>query len=144
MTMNSGLAEPPVITQVRQLLAGHDPARAVLIGFETVMRDFESAFGFESPPEWTYSDIFRLGIRPDMGYVPVLLARLYRIYEPVRYGGTGGGAPGDLIGILRQIYSQPALQPTRGLEPGLPLGVRARGIPIQLPSAGSAPPWSVP
>lgn len=131
--------EPAVITRVRHLLAAAEPARAVLIGFETVMRDFETAFGFESPPEWTYADVFRLGVRPDMGYVPVLLARLYRIYEPVRYGVTDGVGASDLLETLRQIYNQPPLRLTVGLEPGLPLGARERGVPIPFPSAGATP-----
>ncbi|MCI4347675.1 MAG: hypothetical protein L3J97_03540 [Thermoplasmata archaeon] len=139
MSADKPLAEPAVIAQVRELLATAEPARAVLIGFETVMRDFEAAFGSESPPEWTYADVFRLGVRPDMGYLPVLLARLYRIYEPVRYGGTDSVAAGDVLETLRLIYNQPPLRLTTGLEPGLPMGARERGIPIRFPLVGATP-----
>jgi len=135
--------EVPVISEVRRMLGSDEPARAILVGFETAFRDFEAAFGFVPPLHWTYSDIFRWGIRPDMGYAPVLLARLYRVYEPVRYGGARNVAPGNIVDTLRQLYEQPALQPTEGLEPGLPIGIRARGIPASSP-APAAPPTTEP
>jgi len=126
-------AEIPVISEVRRMLETGESARAILVGFETAIRDFEATFGFEPPLNWTYSDIFRFGVRPDMGYAPVLLARLYRVYEPVRYGKTRNVPAGDVVETLRQLYDQPALLPIQGLEPGLPVGVRRRGRPVNSP-----------
>jgi hypothetical protein len=128
-----------VISEVRRLLGSDEPARAVLIAFETALRDFEATFGLEPPAHWTYSDFFRLSVRADMSYAPVLLARLYRDYEPVRYGRFRGRPPGDLVRTLRLLYELPALRPIEGLAPGIALGIRARGIPVNSPRPAAAP-----
>jgi hypothetical protein len=116
-----------IVSEVRRRFDAGDSAGAILLAFESAMRDFEAAFGFQPPAFWTYSDIFRLGVRTDMGYAPVLLARLYRAYEPVRYGNVRTIAPGDVVETLRQFYNQPALRrsPTLGTVP--PSGVGAPG-----------------
>jgi hypothetical protein len=115
-------AEVPVLAEVRRRLESGESAGAILIGFETAMRDFQAAFGFEPPEFWTYPDIFRLGVRTDMGYAPVLLARLYRIYEPVRYGGVRNIPAGEIVETLRQFYDQAPLRRAPTLSHGRKLG----------------------
>lgn len=114
--------EAPILAEVRRRLDSGDSAGAILVAFEAAIRDFQLAFGFEAPPFWTYSDIFRLAVRTDMGYAPVLLARLYRIYEPVRYGEVRSLPAGDILDTLRQFYNQPALRRAPTLAHGLTYG----------------------
>jgi hypothetical protein len=136
--------ELPVLTEVRRRLDSGDSAGAIVIGFETAMRDFQLAFGFEPPPFWTYSDIFRLGVRTDMGYAPILLARLYRIYEPVRYGGVRSIPPGEILETLRQFYTQPALRRAPTLAHSMTFGTWSGREPSPTPLAAERPDtWSV-
>jgi hypothetical protein len=134
-----------IVSEVRRRFDAGDSAGAILLAFESAMRDFEAAFGFQPPAFWTYSDIFRLGVRTDMGYAPVLLARLYRAYEPVRYGNVRTIPPGDVVETLRQFYDQPALRrsPTFGSAP--PIGVGAPGgTEVPGPFSGTAGKGGVP
>ncbi len=148
--MNDDLMPPPppelpVVSEVRQRLKSGDSAGAILLGFETAMRDFQTAFGFSPPPFWTYSDIFRLGVRTDMGYAPVLLARLYRLYEPVRYGRVRSVPSTELLDTLRQFYEQPALRRNPTLEPHLPYGVWSpRATSLQSPESNASFPRKSP
>lgn len=111
--------EVPILAEVRRKLESGESAGAILIGFETAFRDFLLAFGLEPPAFWTYSDLFRLGVRTDMGYAPILLARLYRVYEPVRYGKVRSISAGGFLDTLRLFYDQPALRraPTMARAP---------------------------
>ena len=137
--------EAPVISEVRRRLDEGDEAGAALVGFETAFRDFLTAFGFVPPPFWTYSDIFRLGVRTDMGYAPVLLARLYRLYEPVRYGRVRNVAAAELLDTLRQFYDQPALRRHPALRPGLTYGVWSQGESTEtFPEPSDSPPGPSP
>jgi hypothetical protein len=138
------LPELPILTEVRRRLDSGDSAGAILIGFETAMRDFQLAFGFEPPPFWTYSDIFRLGVRTDMGYAPILLARLYRIYEPVRYGGARSVPSGGILETLRQFYAQPALRRAPTLAHSMTFGTWSVREPSPNPTVSERPTsWTV-
>jgi hypothetical protein len=135
--------EVPILAEVRRRLEIGDSAGAILLAFETAMRDFLAAFGYEPPAFWTYADIFRLGVRTDMGYAPVLLARLYRIYEPVRYGEVRTVPPGDIVETLRQFYDQPALKRAPTLARGATYGAWSPGTTSPEPIGSVRPTtWS--
>ena len=131
----AAVREVPVVAEVQRLLAAGAREHAVLVGFETVMRDVQLAFALEIPPYWTYRAVLGQGVRSDMGYLPALLARLYAVYEPVRYGPVGDQLEGELVSLLRLIYREPALQRASATLSAAPLALQVIGVPVESPSA---------
>ncbi len=137
--------EAEVVREVERLASTGHRREAIVVAFETAYRDFELTFGLEVPPDWTYADVFAHAVRTDMGYAPVLLARLYALYAPARYGRPEDDVDGDPVPLLRAFYAEPPLQP-RGSATAtvLPYADRNRGRPVLVPSqrpprAGAAP-----
>ncbi len=105
----SGGSLPRALTEVEQRLTRSDYRGAVLTGFPLVMLDVEKAFGTEFPAHWTARDVLAHGIRGDSGNLPSLLFELYSLYEPIRFGQEKDWVRGDVLELVRRIYSETAL-----------------------------------
>jgi hypothetical protein len=138
----SGATLPPALTEVEKSLARSDYRGAVLAVFPLVMVDVERAFGTEFPAHWTARDVLAHGIRGDSGNLPSLLLELYALYEPVRFGQESDWVRGDVLELVRRIYSETALGKRR--EPPIssppPTGMIGRARP-EPPAAREGRSW---
>lgn len=101
--------EIPVISQVKNLLAADRYSEAVTLAFQTSVLDLQRAYQQAFPPHWTHKDVLQWTARSNLGLVTELLGRLYRLYEPVRYGQAGDIEKGDVLSPLQSLYAQSAL-----------------------------------
>jgi hypothetical protein len=100
----------PVITEAERRLAQGDYPRAVSDAYHRVVLDLQKAYGLTLPAQWTHREFLSDFLRDDMGILTSRVARLYRMYEPIRYGGTADSTAGDLVDLLRQIYAEPPMR----------------------------------
>lgn len=103
--------EIPVITTVKQCLARNDYREAVRYGYQAAVYDIQRASQTVFPPTWTNKDILEKTFVGKRGIMPQLLAQLYALYEPVRFGAddASDGTKGDVVGILQSIYAEEGL-----------------------------------
>jgi len=97
---------PPIVGEVDRLLAQGKIEEAVLRGYLTAEADVLHAFGIQAPRQWTHREFLRGHLRSDMGYVAVLLPRLYALYEPVRYGSSRTVPPQLVHDLVHAIYDE--------------------------------------
>ncbi|MCI4347310.1 MAG: PKD domain-containing protein [Thermoplasmata archaeon] len=100
-------SEPQVISDVRRLLESGDDRRAVLWAFESVLAELSARSQTPAPPQATYRDRLAIGGGGAGGQLPDLLKRLYRLYEPVRYGQEAAPDTRELVRLLTMIYDLP-------------------------------------
>lgn len=75
-------------------------------GYLSAEADVVHAFGIQTPRQWTHREFLRSHLRSDMGFVAVLLPRLYALYEPVRYGSSRT-VPSQLVrDLVHAIYDE--------------------------------------
>jgi hypothetical protein len=123
--------EVPVVTEVKRRVMRGDYDGAVLYAYPRALEDLEKAYGVAFSPDWTHSEILVRGMHPEMGGLPEMFLRLYRLYEPVRYGRGGPRSPTDLQGLMVSIYSQ---RPMWKLYTEL-----LTSVPEETPAAPTAP-----
>jgi hypothetical protein len=71
-----------------------------------------------------------------MGILTTLVARLYRLYEPVRYGTKDDWSAEDPVPLLIQIYSEPPMRDLYRAEPDAPPPTGSRkGTAAVVPNA---------
>jgi hypothetical protein len=104
------VAPPPILAKVDGLLKEGKDADAIRLAYTTVIEDVRRAFGLKLPRQWTHREFIAKNLRPDMGYLVVLLPRLYALYEPVRYGRPGPTSGATLMELLNALYKEPALR----------------------------------
>jgi hypothetical protein len=118
---------PPILADVELLLAQGKTADAIRAAYVTAEDDLRRAFALKLPRQWTHREFLARFLRPDMGYVTVLLPRLYALYEPARYGGGNDPATGAaLMPLLRSIYQEPPLRSLGLLPTAAPPQARAK------------------
>jgi hypothetical protein len=100
----------PVITEAEKRLSQGQYARAVADAYHRVVLDVQKAYGLTLPAQWTHREFLSDFLREDMGVLTTRVERLYRMYEPVRYGTEGDWTKGDLIDLLLQIYDEPPMR----------------------------------
>lgn len=118
--------EVPVIAQVKHLLAEDHYVQAVTLAYQTALVDLQRTYRFQIPAHWTHKDVLQWAARSNLGLVSDLLARLYRLYEAVRYGTSADIVRGDVLGPLTSLYAQTPLwraYPFRGYDRGLGYGM---------------------
>jgi hypothetical protein len=111
----------PILDSVEQTLARGDFRTAVATAYLRVVLDIQAAYGLSLPRQWTHREFLTRFLRGDMGPLPTLVAQLYALYEPARYGTRMQWVQGDLRGLLGRIYSEPSLRglyepPSSGLR----------------------------
>lgn len=109
----TGAAPPvtiPILAATQEKLAQGQYAAAVAAAYHRVVLDLQKAYGLSLPAQWTHREFLSEYLRDDMGEVTVLVERLYRLYEPVRYGSSADWSTGDVLGLLRAIYAEPAMR----------------------------------
>jgi hypothetical protein len=139
---------PPVVGEVERLLKEGKVAEALIRGYLTAEADVRQAFGLQLPRQWTHREFLREHLRPDMGYVAVLLPRLYALYEPARYGSSRPISADAVRDLVRAIYNEgPVYNLYRDVSgafrlprPGTPSGAGARPPPVSNPKASGNPP----
>jgi hypothetical protein len=104
------VAPPPILAKVDGLLKEGKDSEAILLAYTTVIEDVRRAFGLQLPRQWTHREFIAKYLRPDMGYLVVLLPRLYALYEPVRYGRPAPASATTLTEVLNALYKEPALR----------------------------------
>ncbi|MGA8543323.1 MAG: DUF4129 domain-containing protein [Thermoplasmata archaeon] len=109
-------APAPILADVETLLNNGKNAEAIRVAYLTAEDDLRRAFGLKLPRQWTHREFLARYLRPDMGYVTVLLPRLYALFEPARYGDGQGVSASTLMPLLRSIYQEPAFR-SLGLLP---------------------------
>ena len=97
---------PPVVGEVDRLLAEGKVGDALIRGFLTAETDVRQAFGLPYTRYQTHREFLRTQLRSDMGYLAVLLPRLYVLYEPVRYGKGHTAAPELVRDLVRAIFNE--------------------------------------
>ena len=138
---------PPVVAEVERLLKDGKVAEALLRGYLTAEADVRQAFGLQLPRQWTHRELLREHLRPDMGYVAVLLPRLYALYEPARYGSSRPISADAVRELVRAIYNEgPVYNLYRDVSgafrlprPGDPAGTGARPATAPRPVTGAPP-----
>lgn len=93
----------------QQVQAGHVDA-AIVLAFESVVASLVERSRTPTRPDMTYQDLMTEVRRPELGRLPVLLERLYRMYEPVRYGSQPVLGVGELSDLVREILEQPVFR----------------------------------
>jgi hypothetical protein len=101
--------EVPVIALVKRHLSEGHFTEAITLAFQTVLVDLQRAYRFPFPAHWTHRDVLQWAARNNLGLVPELLQKLYRMYEPVRYGTPGDIRRGDVLSPLTSLYAQSPL-----------------------------------
>lgn len=101
--------EIPVITQVKRRVQEGHLAEAATLAYQTAVVDLQRAYQFRFPPHWTHLDVLQWARRHNLGIVADCIAKLYRLYEPVRYGRASDLVEGDVISPLTSLYAQSAL-----------------------------------
>jgi len=97
---------PPIVGEVDRLIAEGRAAEALILGYLTAEADVQQAFGIRVPRQCTHREFLKSHLRDDMGYVAVLLPRLYALYEPVRFGPSRP-VPGALVrDLVHAIYDE--------------------------------------
>jgi hypothetical protein len=96
----------PVISQVRNLLATDRYNEAVTLAFQTAVLDLQRAYQQSFPPHWTHLDVLQWARRNGLGPAAEFLARLYELYEPLRYGRKSEVVRGEVLGPLQALYAQ--------------------------------------
>ncbi|MCI4343360.1 MAG: hypothetical protein L3J92_04500 [Thermoplasmata archaeon] len=99
----------PVATAERDLADGQYD-RAVREAYHRVVLDLQKAYGLSLPAQWTHREFLSDFLRNDMGILTTLVAQLYRLYEPVRYGVRSDWLTEDPLPILHLIYNEPAMR----------------------------------
>jgi hypothetical protein len=103
-------APPLVLTKVEALLKAGKSREAVILAYRSAEDDVIRAFSLTLPKQWTHREFIRRSLRPDMGYISVILPQLHAIFEPVRFG-TSTEAPVPLLtDLMRALYQEPALR----------------------------------
>jgi hypothetical protein len=97
---------PPVVGEVNRLLEEGKIGEALIRGYLTAETDVRQAFGLPYTRYETHREFLRTQLRPDMGYLAVLLPRLYALYEPVRYGKGHTVAPEIVRDLVRAIFNE--------------------------------------
>lgn len=100
---------PEVFERVEALIRGGRADEAVRAAYLTAEDDVRRAFGMKLPDQWTHREFLARYLRPDMGYITVLLARLHARFEPVRYGRPGPVSADGISDLLRELYREPGL-----------------------------------
>jgi hypothetical protein len=100
---------PPIALAERRLADG-EYSRAVADGFHRVVLDVQKAYGLSLPAQWTHRQFLAEFLRPDMGILTEKVVRLYRVYEPVRYGTESDWVRADLIALLQDVYAEPPMR----------------------------------
>ncbi|MCI4372707.1 MAG: DUF4129 domain-containing protein [Thermoplasmata archaeon] len=131
----------PVLVDAEKRLAKGEYARAVSDSYHRVVLDLQKAYGLSLPPQWTHREFLSDFLRDDMGVLTSRVARLYRLYEPVRYGSGSGVEQGELLELLRQIYEEPPLRDlyTRGSNSAAPKGGPTNGSRSAPPGVEGSP-----
>jgi hypothetical protein len=96
--------EVPVISETKRLWGIGRSADAIRFAYLHALDDLQRAFHTEFSPTWTQEEIQVHGMRPEMGRLPDFLQLLYRLYEPVRFGGRVP-ATGNPVELLQSIYA---------------------------------------
>jgi hypothetical protein len=132
----------PLLVDTERKLGQGQYGPAVLAAYHRVVLDLQKAYGLRLPAQWTHREFLSTYLRPDMGILTDRVARLYRIYEPIRYGREADWVRGDLLELLRQIYSEPPLKDLYSKAPAAPAidpPPRLSGIPTRSPNGGTDP-----
>jgi len=108
-TATQGSAPNPVLKETQDLLDRGDYRAAVRYAYRAAFDDTLRAFGVEVAAARTDRQFFHDYLREDMGKLVELLPALYRFYEPVRYGRTGGPPSAEFRPALERLYAETAL-----------------------------------
>ena len=103
------LGQNPVVSRVRGLCDAGKLDAAILLAFDRVFADTVRAYGLDIPPGCTSLEFVSSRLRTDMGKLCDLLPELYRLYEPVRFGGVAPADPQAIRGLVERIYTETAL-----------------------------------
>jgi hypothetical protein len=103
---------PPLVMEVDRLLASGQNREAVLVAYLTAEEHLRQVFRINLPHQWTHREFLRRYLRADMGPAGVLLTRLYRLFEPVRFGPAAPVTVDGLSDLVRALYREPALRNT--------------------------------
>jgi hypothetical protein len=130
----------PVANAERDLAEGNYD-HAVREAYHRVVLDLQKAYGLSLPAQWTHRQFLTEFLRDDMGILTTLVDRLYRLYEPVRYGTRPDWLSEDPVQILTLIYTEPSMRDLYrpgSSAPPTPIGPRRSGA--SLPTSTDAPP----
>jgi hypothetical protein len=125
----------PILADVEALLARGQVAEALRIAYLTAEDDIRRAFALRLPRQWTHREFLARFLRPDMGYVSVLLPQLHALFEPARYGTPTGLTAKDVMPLLRSLYQEPPLR-SLGLLPTAGPSQTARSRSFAPPGTG--------
>jgi hypothetical protein len=128
---------PPILADVEQLLADGKTREAIRLAYLTAEDDIRRAFSLKLPRQWTHREFLGRYLRPDMGYVTVLLPKLHALFEPARYGDDQDLSGATLMPLLRSIYQEPPLR-SLGLLPTAAPSQAARTRP-SAPKSSTSP-----
>jgi hypothetical protein len=106
----------PILADIERLLSQGQVAEAFRVAYLTAEDDIRRAFGLKLPRQWTHREFLSRYLRPDMGYVTVLLPQLHALFEPARYGNTKDLPAAQLMPLMRALYQEPPLR-SLGLLP---------------------------
>ncbi len=101
--------EIPVIAQVKRRLAEGQFAEAITLAYHTAVLDLQRGYRYSFPAHWTHLDVLQWARRNNLGIVADCLAKLYHLYEPVRYGRPADVQRSDVISPLTSLYAQSPL-----------------------------------
>ncbi len=137
--------EVPVITEVKRRIARGEVAYAIQFGFLKALEDAQTALRLSFPPSLTYREIVESVVMPAMAGGPAeFYQRLYRFYEPVRYGKIVPENLDEFLAILTSIYAfQPLLYLYAAQASSPATGAAGAGYAVPPPPPPPPPPSGV-
>lgn len=103
------IQQNPVVIAVRELCDAGKVGNAIRLAFDRGIADTVRAYGLAIPLGCTSLEFVSHQLRPDMGKLCELLPELYRLYEPVRFGGFSPTDPQPIRALVERIYSETSL-----------------------------------
>ncbi|HZY71224.1 MAG TPA: hypothetical protein VFF67_09650 [Thermoplasmata archaeon] len=127
--------EVPVVTETKRLMGLGQVEEAVRYAYTHAVADARRALDWDAPAHATHREVILSKAAAQPPNFATHLARLYALYEPIRYGERVSKLREDPVDLLRSLYSYTPMWRLYALPPDAP-GPRPAGV---LPGPVAAP-----
>lgn len=133
--------EVPVVTETKRLMGLGQVEEAVRYAYTHAVEDAHRALAWETPTHATHREVLLSKAATEPANFATHLARLYALYEPIRYGERFAKLREDPVDLLRSLYSYAPMWRLYALPPEAPGrrppgGRAAPDAPVPHPAEG--------